>query len=88
MSESPAVRPARGLNPPGMSMTGPATSPLRAFLRTEAASASVLVAAITLALVWANLMCTGYDAFWAKELPIRIGRASATWTYAPGSTTR
>ena len=39
------------LDPSGMSRVGPATSPLRAFLRTEAASASVLVAAIALALV-------------------------------------
>lgn len=77
MSESPAVRPASGLDPSGMSTTGPATSPLRAFLRTEAASASVLVAAIALALVWANVTSTGYDAFWAKELPVRIGPLSA-----------
>ena len=65
------------LDPSGMSMTGPATSPLRAFLRTEAASASVLAAAIALALVWANVSGAGYDAFWTRELPIRIGPLSA-----------
>ena len=68
---------AAALDPCGMSMTGPATSPLRAFLRTEAASASVLAAAIALALVWANVTSTGYDAFWTKELPVRIGPLSA-----------
>jgi Na+/H+ antiporter NhaA len=66
------------LDPSGMSRVGPATSPLRAFLRTEAASASVLVAAIALALVWANVTSTGYDAFWTKELPVRIGPLSAS----------
>ncbi|WP_329000749.1 Na+/H+ antiporter NhaA [Kribbella sp. NBC_00709] len=65
------------LDPSGMSMTGPATSPLRAFLRTEAASAAVLVAAIALALIWANLTSTGYDDFWTRELPVRIGPLSA-----------
>ena len=65
------------LDPSGMSMTGPATSPLRALLRTEAASASVLAAAIALALVWANVSSAGYDAFWTRELPIRIGPLSA-----------
>ncbi|HET6985662.1 MAG TPA: Na+/H+ antiporter NhaA [Kribbella sp.] len=65
------------LDPSGMSRVGPATSPLRSFLRTEAASASVLVAAIALALVWANVASTGYDAFWTRELPVRIGPLSA-----------
>ena len=48
------------LDPHGMSMAGPATSPLRAFLRTEAASASVLAAAIALALAWARRGGAGY----------------------------
>ena len=66
------------LDPRGMSMTGPATSPLRAFLRTEAASASVLAAAIALALVWANVTSTGYEAFWTKELPVQLGPLSTS----------
>ncbi|NUR94339.1 MAG: thioredoxin domain-containing protein [Kribbellaceae bacterium] len=63
------------LDPSGMSMTSPATSPLRAFLQTEAASAAVLVVAIAAALVWANT--GGYDAFWTTHLPIRIGPLTA-----------
>ncbi|MEV5967448.1 Na+/H+ antiporter NhaA [Kribbella sp. NPDC051952] len=66
------------LDPSGMSMVGPATSPLRAFLRTEAASAAVLAGAIALALVWANVTNTGYEAFWTKELPVRIGPLSTS----------
>lgn len=66
------------LDPSGMSMVGPATSPLRAFLRTEAASALVLAVAIALALIWANVTTAGYDAFWTKELPVRIGPLSAS----------
>ncbi|WUJ73681.1 Na+/H+ antiporter NhaA [Kribbella soli] len=65
------------LDPSGMSQTSAATSPLRAFLRTEAASAAVLVAAIAIALIWANLSGTGYESFWTTELPIRIGPLSA-----------
>src|SRR5262245_9981312 len=65
------------LDPSGMSMTGPATSPLRAFLRTEAASAAVLVAAIVLALIWANVT-TGYDDFWTTELPVWLGPLSTS----------
>jgi hypothetical protein len=69
-------RPA--LDPSGMSMTGPATSPLRAFLQTEAASAAVLVTAIMLALVWANVSTLGYDDFWTTELPVGLGPLSAS----------
>ncbi|TCC62914.1 sodium:proton antiporter [Kribbella pittospori] len=56
-----------------MSMVGPATSPLRAFLRTEAASAAILAAAIVLALIWANVATEQYDAFWDWVLAIRLG---------------
>jgi Na+/H+ antiporter NhaA len=58
------------LDPSGMSMTSAATSPLRAFLRTEAASAAVLVGAIVVALAWANVSGAGYESFWTTELPI------------------
>ncbi|MEV6412356.1 Na+/H+ antiporter NhaA [Kribbella sp. NPDC051718] len=65
------------LDPSGMSTAGPATSPLRAFLHTEAAGAAALAAAIGLALVWANVTATGYEDFWTTELPIRIGTVAA-----------
>jgi Na+/H+ antiporter NhaA len=60
-----------------MSMVGPASSPLRAFLRTEAASAAILAAAIVLALIWANVATDQYDAFWDWVLAVRIGPWSA-----------
>src|SRR3954454_7004832 len=48
------------------------TLPLRAFQRTETASAGVLAAAIGVALVWANLG-TGYEDLWSTELSLRLG---------------
>jgi Na+/H+ antiporter NhaA len=61
-----------------MSMAGPSASPLRAFLRTETASARILIAAVVLALAWANLAPAGYDAFWSLVLPVRLGPLSAS----------
>jgi len=46
---------------------------LRSFLRTEAGSAGVLVAAIVLALLWANLGAGSYETFWHTEFAIRFG---------------
>jgi Na+/H+ antiporter NhaA len=54
------------------------TTPLRAFLRTESASARVLVAAVVAALVWANAAPAGYDAFWTWELAVRVGPLSTS----------
>ena len=48
-------------------------TPLRRFLRTEAASATVLLAATLLALAWANLDPAGYDGFWRTGLAVRVG---------------
>jgi Na+/H+ antiporter NhaA len=39
-------------------------APTREFLRTESGSAGVLVAAVVVALVWANVDLHSYDAFW------------------------
>ncbi|MGI5245744.1 Na+/H+ antiporter NhaA [Dactylosporangium sp. CA-139066] len=49
------------------------TAPLRAFIRTEAGSAGVLVAAIAAALVWANVDEAGYERLWTTELALRAG---------------
>jgi Na+/H+ antiporter NhaA len=49
------------------------TAPLRVFLRTEAGSAGVLVAAIAVALLWANLADGSYEAFWRTDLAVSIG---------------
>jgi Na+/H+ antiporter NhaA len=46
---------------------------LRSFLRTESGSAGVLVAAIAVALLWANLFPGSYEGFWQTDLSIRLG---------------
>ncbi len=49
-------------------------SPVRDFLGTETGSASVLLAATVLALVWANLPSShSYDSFWSTKLAVTIG---------------
>ncbi|MEV4596686.1 Na+/H+ antiporter NhaA [Amycolatopsis sp. NPDC049253] len=60
-----------------MSMSGPSSSPLRTFLRTESGSAGILVAAIVVALAWANLAPGVYDAVWNWVLSVRVGPLSA-----------
>src|SRR4051812_20632870 len=49
------------------------TAPLRSFLQTESGSAAVLVAAVVVALVWANVDASSYHSLWATELSIRLG---------------
>ncbi|MGZ4632395.1 MAG: Na+/H+ antiporter NhaA [Actinomycetes bacterium] len=51
-------------------------TPLRRYLRTETASAVVLLAATVAALVWANLDAASYRDFWSTELSLRLGDAS------------
>jgi Na+/H+ antiporter NhaA len=53
------------------------SSPLRSFLTTEAGSAAVLVAAVALALAWANVAPGAYDSFWTMDFPVRIGPVAA-----------
>ena len=49
-------------------------SPLRDFLRTEAAGGALLVLAAVAALVWANSPWNGgYDSLWATELAVNLG---------------
>jgi Na+/H+ antiporter NhaA len=48
-------------------------TPLRRFLRTETASAVVLLAATMAAEVWANTDPRGYAATWQTEFSIRLG---------------
>jgi Na+/H+ antiporter NhaA len=57
---------------------GPVAAPLRAFLRTEAASAGVLVAAIAVALVWSNLSIGSYESLWHTQLSFRLGSTGVT----------
>ncbi|WP_436531260.1 Na+/H+ antiporter NhaA [Actinoplanes sp. HUAS TT8] len=46
---------------------------VRAFLRTEAGSAGVLLAAIVAALIWANVADGSYERFWETPLALRLG---------------
>jgi Na+/H+ antiporter NhaA len=48
-------------------------APVRDFLRTETGGAAVLVAAIVLALVWANVDGSSYESVWSTTLSIRLG---------------
>ena len=47
--------------------------PLREFLRTETGSATVLLGAAVVALVWVNIDAPSYDHVWSTDLSIRIG---------------
>jgi Na+/H+ antiporter NhaA len=47
--------------------------PVRDFLRTETGSAAVLVGAVVVALVWANVASGSYESLWTTELSIRLG---------------
>jgi Na+/H+ antiporter NhaA len=55
-----------------------AAAPLRAFVRTEAASAGVLVAAIVAALIWANVSDASYETVWHTSFSIRLGDMGIT----------
>jgi Na+/H+ antiporter NhaA len=48
-------------------------APLRDFLTTETGSASVLLAAAILALVWANVDLSSYESVWRTQLSIQVG---------------
>ncbi len=48
-------------------------APLRAFVRTETSSATILVAAVVAALVWANVAPASYAAVWDTRLALRVG---------------
>jgi Na+/H+ antiporter NhaA len=51
-------------------------APLRAFIRTESGSAGILVGAVVLALIWANVAHSSYESFWHTELEFRLGTHS------------
>jgi Na+:H+ antiporter, NhaA family len=47
--------------------------PLERFLRLEAGSASLLMAAALAALVWSNIAVESYDDFWSTSLAVQLG---------------
>jgi Na+/H+ antiporter NhaA len=55
------------------------SAPLREFLRTEAGSAGILVAAVVAALVWANVDPSSYDDLWSTRLTVRLGDNGLSW---------
>src|SRR3954471_9119966 len=55
-------------------------TPLRQFLRTEAGSAGVLLAAIVVALLWANLAGGSYEKFWALHFAVDFNGARISLT--------
>jgi Na+/H+ antiporter NhaA len=48
-------------------------TPLREFLRTETGGAAVLLAATVVALGWANVHASSYEAAWETQLAVRLG---------------
>lgn len=50
--------------------------PLEHFLRTEAGSGLLLLAAALAALVWSNVAGSSYDGFWATSLSLELGSLS------------
>jgi Na+/H+ antiporter NhaA len=51
------------------------SAPLREFLRTEAASALILVTGIVAAIVWANISDASYESFWHTRFYLGVGSA-------------
>src|SRR5262245_36452113 len=54
------------------------SAPLRSFVRTESGSATVLVAGIVAALVWANIDDSSYETVWRTDFSIALGRYGIT----------
>lgn len=48
-------------------------APLRLFIRTESASAGILLTAAVAALVWANVDVASYERVWNTDLAVRLG---------------
>jgi len=70
MSESGSSALWRGIT---IRPRGGRTAPLRGFLLTESGSAGVLVAAVVVALLWANVDHASYESFWTTQLSISVG---------------
>jgi Na+/H+ antiporter 1 len=69
-----------------MPMTGIALgedrgNPLRRFIRTETASAGIVLGAVLVAVVWANLSRGGYVGFWESPVAVRLGSWSGAVTF-------
>ena len=55
-------------------------TPLSSFLRTETGSATILLAATLVALVWANADASSYTGVWDTDLSIQVGSSGISQT--------
>ncbi|WP_127359173.1 Na+/H+ antiporter NhaA [Actinacidiphila soli] len=62
------------------SSSGEGRTPLRAFLRTETGSATVLLAGTLAALAWANIGHASYEDFWNTRLSVLVGGRGVSLT--------
>jgi Na+/H+ antiporter NhaA len=60
--------------------TSSGKTPLRQFLRTETGSATVLVSALLVALLWSNVATGSYEQFWSTQLTAGMSHSSITLT--------
>ena len=76
MSDSQATAQMRG----STAWSVRVSTPVRQLLRTEAGSAAVLVTAIVVAMIWANIADGSYERFWHTDLSIHLGGMSVSLT--------
>jgi NhaA family Na+:H+ antiporter len=73
----PQARGPHGLSRPWLRSERPlprlVVRPVERFLRLEAGSASLLMAAALAALIWSNVAATSYDDFWSTTLSVELG---------------
>ena len=73
----PQARGPHGLSRPWLRSERPlprlVVRPVERFLRLEAGSASLLMAAALAALIWSNVSATSYDDFWSTRLTVELG---------------
>ena len=73
----PQARRPHGLSRPWLRSERPlprlVVRPVERFLRLEAGSASLLMAAALAALIWSNVAATSYDDFWSTTLSVELG---------------
>lgn len=71
---SPAAAPAAESTPVHRQMVAALGRPLRRFIATEAASAGLLLAAVVVAMAWANSpLSDSYESLWETQLVISLG---------------
>ena len=63
---------------PGLTAWFRRENPLRRFLRTETASAALLLAAAIAALVWANVDASSYEHVWHTQLTVQFGQSGVS----------